>query len=156
MVTVNFTLTIPLMNILHNMGVVYSCPSCPAYGSDAGRKMAEAIGKTNTRNLKKKSSLKDILKLEESHGLDENIRHFCTFLETSYLLSLFTIICPVDFILLQYTLKTRDGDAITYDLLITYRSITPTTVTLSTSWYNKYSYFMDAENNKHTLGRDMS
>ena len=52
--------------------------------------------------------------------------------------------CPIDSKLHECTLKTRDDDAITYDLLTTYRSITPNTVILSTTWYNKYGFFMDA------------
>ena len=64
--------------------------------------------------------------------------------------------CPVDFKLRECTLKTRDGNAITYDLLTGYRSATPKIVALSTAWYNKYGYFVDAKNNKQTLGCDMS
>ena len=56
-------------------------------------KIVEAIGKNQYSRIKEnESSLKDVLNLEESHSLDENIRHLCTFLET-YLLSLFTIVC---------------------------------------------------------------
>ena len=66
------------------------------------------------------------------------------FLETYDLLFLFTIVCPVDSKLHnpECTFKTSDGDAITYDLLTSYRSITPKTIILSTAQYNKYGYFM--------------
>ena len=105
------------------------------HGSDAQRKMVESIGKNQFSKLKKnKSSLKDVLKLEGSHGLDQNIRHLCTFLKLYDLLSLFTIVCPVDSKLRECTLKTRgDDDAITYDLMTSYSSITPKTVPLSTT-----------------------
>ena len=110
--------------------------------------------KTNTRSLKKKSN---ILKLEKSHSLDKNIRHLSTSLESYELLSLFTIVCPVDSKLCECTPKIHsDGTAITYDLLASYCPITPKTVALSTAWYNKFDYFIDTQNNRQTLGRDMS
>ena len=64
--------------------------------------------------------------------------------------------CPVDSKFHECTLKTRDGNTITYDLLVDSYSVTPKIVTLSTAWYNKYGYFTDAKNKKQTLGRDMS
>ena len=65
--------------------------------------------------------------------------------------------CPVDSKLRECTLKTpSDGATITYGLLASYRYITPKAVALSTAWYNKFGYFIDAQNNRQTLGCDMS
>ena len=102
--------------------------------------MVEAIGRTQYSKFKEnESSLKDVLKLKEIQGLGETIRHLCTFLEAYDLLFLFTIVCPVDSKLCESTLKTCDYNAITYNQLTDYRSVTPTTVVLSTAWNNKYS-----------------
>ena len=119
--------------------------------------MVEAISKNEYSKFKEnKSSLKDVLKLEESQGLNETIRHLRLFLETCDIFSLFTIVCPTDRKLLVCTLKLHDGKPITYGLLTDYRAVTPKIVALSTVWYNKYGYFNDNQNNKHTLSRDMS
>ena len=118
--------------------------SRPAHGCDAERKMDEAISKNQYSKFKENEfSLKDVLKLEESHGLDETICHLRSFLETYDFLSLFTIVCPTDRKFRECTLKTHDGKPITYDLLTDYRSVTPKIVALSTAWYNKYGYLMD-------------
>ena len=95
-------------------------------------------------------------RLEESHGLDKNIRHLRTFLESYDISALHTIVRPVDSKLRICTLKTRDGVAITDDLLTNYRTISLKTVAHSTAWYNKYGFYMDAQNKRQTLGRDMS
>ena len=44
-ITVSFSSPIPPTNVIHNVGVVYPRMSRPAYGSDAERKMVEAISK---------------------------------------------------------------------------------------------------------------
>ena len=133
-VTVSFTLPTLPTTIINNVGVVYSRTSRPAHGSDAERKMVDAIGKNQYSKFKEnESSLKDGLVLEDSQGLDKTIRHLNTFLETYDLLFLFTIVCPVDSKLRECTLKTRDGNAITYDLLTDYHSVTPKIVALSTA-----------------------
>ena len=156
-ITVSFASPTPPTNAIHNVGVVYSRTSRPAHGSDAERKMIEAISKDQYSKFKENEySLKDVLKLEQSQGLDETIRHPCSFLETYDLLFLFIIVCPVDFKLRECILKTRDGNANTYNLLTDYRLVIPKKVALSTAWYNKYGYFTDTQNKKHTLGRDMS
>ena len=56
----------------------------------------------------------------------------------------------------ECTPKTRDGKPITYNLLKDYCSVNSKIVALSTAWYNKYGYFVDAQNKKQTLSRDMS
>ena len=157
-ITVRFQSSTQPTNAIHNVGVVYSRLSRPAHGSDAERKMVDAISKNQYSKFKEnESSLKDVLKLEESQGLDESIRHLRTFLETYDLLPLFTIVLPTDQKLRVCTLKLHnDGKSITYDLLPDYHTVTPKIVGLSTAWFNKYGYFMDNQNNKQTLGRDMS
>ena len=42
---VNFDSATPPTNASHNVGVVYSCTTRPTHGSEAERKMVEAIGK---------------------------------------------------------------------------------------------------------------
>ena len=143
--TINFDSVTPTTNAVHNVGVVYSRMTRPAHGSEAEQKMIEAIGKNQySKFTENESSLKDVLKLEESHGLDKNIRHLCTFLESYDLLALFTIVCPVDSKLRECTLKTLDSVAITDDLLTSYRTISQKLVAQSTAWYNKFGYFKDA------------
>ena len=93
----SFSLPTPPTNAIHNVGVVYPRTSRPAHGSDAEQKMVEAISKNQYSKFQEnESSLKDVLKLEESQGLDETIRHLCSFLETYDLLFLFKIVCPAD------------------------------------------------------------
>ena len=61
---------------MHNVGVVYSRLYHPVYGSDAEIKMVKAISKNQySKSKENESSLKDVLKLEESKGLNETIRH---------------------------------------------------------------------------------
>ena len=87
----------PPTNAIHNVGVVYSRLSRPTHESDAERKMVEAIRKKQYSTFKENESvLKDVLKLEESQGLDETIRHLFLFLKTYDLLSLSTIVCPTN------------------------------------------------------------
>ena len=118
--------------------------------------MVEAINKNQYSKFKENEcSIRDILKLEEIQDLDKTILYICTFLETYDLLFLFIIVCPVNSKLCKCTLKTRDGKAITYDLLTVYRLVTPKTVKLSTTWYNKYGYLIGAQNDKQTLSCDM-
>ena len=82
-ITVNFASSTPPNNALHKVGVVCFRTSRPVHGSGAEQKMVEAIGKNQYSKFKEnESSLKDILKFEESHGLDENISNLCMFLET--------------------------------------------------------------------------
>ena len=96
----------PPTNAIHNVGVVYSRLSRPAHGSDAERKIIEAISKSQYSKFKEnESSLKDVRKLEVSQGLDKTIRHLRLFLETYDLFSLFTIVCPTNRKLRACTLK---------------------------------------------------
>ena len=98
--------------------------ACPDYSSDAEIKMVEVISKKQYSKFKENdSSLKDVLNLEESQGLDETIYHLCLFLKTYDLLFLFTIMCPTDRKICECTLKTLDGKPITYNLLTDYRSV---------------------------------
>ena len=53
-ITVNFALSTPPKNALHNVGVGYFCPSRPAHGSDAEQKMNEAFSKIKYCKFKKK------------------------------------------------------------------------------------------------------
>ena len=156
-ITVSFTSPTPPTNAIHNVVVVCSRTARSTHCSDAERKMVKAIIKNQyLKSKENESSLKDVLKLEESQGLDETIRHLCSFLETCDLLFLFTIVCRIESKLRECTLKTRDGNPITYDLLTDYRSVTPKIIALSIAWYNKHGYFTDNQNRKQTLGRDMS
>lgn len=120
----SFVSLIPPINTLQNVGVVYSRMPCPVHLFNTEWEIVEAIDKIQYSQFKENdSSLKDVLKFEESHGLDKkNILHLCTFLKTYDLVSLFPIVCPVDSQLRGCTLKTRDDDAITHDLLTNYRS----------------------------------
>ena len=72
--TVIFEITTTPPNASQKGGVVYSRTNRPAHGSEADQKMAEELSKNQYSKFQEnKSSLKDILNLEESHGLDENI-----------------------------------------------------------------------------------
>ena len=171
--TIRPTLHQPMTYMLHCITGSFSSPttyklhpqrcSClfrtsrPAHVFDDERKMVEAISKKQYSKFKEnKSSLKDVLKLGESLGIDDTIRQFRSFLEIYDLLFLYTIVCSADSKLRKCTLKLRDGKPITYNLLTDYRSVTPKIFTLSTAWYNKYEYFTDSQNRKQTVGCDMS
>ena len=148
----SFSSPTPPTKAINNVGVVYSGLARPAYCSDAERKMVEAISKNQYSKFKEnESSLKNVLKLEKSQGLDKTIRHLCSFLETYDLLSLFIIVCPTDRKRHVCTLKLNDGKPITYDLLTDCRAVTPKIVGLSTAWFNKYGYFMDNQIKKPRL-----
>ena len=75
-ITISFSSPTPPTNAMHNVGVVYSRLYHPVYGSDAEIKMVKAISKNQySKSKENESSLKDVLKLEESKGLNETIRH---------------------------------------------------------------------------------
>ena len=120
--------------------------------------MFEAIGRNQYLKFKEsKENLTDIIKLDESRGLDETIWQVKTALETYHHLSKLTIEYLMYFKLWECTLKKRSNcTIITLDLLTSYHSVSPKVVTLSSAWYDQFVSIVDVSGKRQTLGRDMS
>jgi hypothetical protein len=149
----------PTPNADYEVGVVLSKEHRPALGSDAERKLLEGICKNQYDKYNRaESSMKSIERLLQSRGIMDTITATTAVLDRYDMKQPFTIIFPMDPTLQKISLKmTFDGSAPrTVDLLVDFRKVTKEEVALSCSWWNLHGFFMDGENHKQSLSRDMN
>ena len=153
----SFTSTSPNQNDIHNVGIIHPRASCPVLGPSAEGKIIIALSKNQYPKFSKsESSLKDVTRLDQARGIDDNIRHYSTVLEMYDLLEIYDIVYPKDPTLQLVTIKFKKGIPVTKSLLKNFRSISITDVALSSSWYSKFDSFSDSYGTTQTFGRDMS
>jgi hypothetical protein len=149
----------PVQNTDYEVGVVLSKANRPAAGSDDERKLVEGICKNQYQKYKRaETSMKSIERLLQSRGIMDTITGTTTVLDKYDMRQSFTIVYPVDTTLTKVSLKMKfDGSGPrTVDLLTDFRKVSKIDVALSCSWWNLHGFFMNKDNEKQSLSRDMN
>jgi hypothetical protein len=149
----------PVQNTDYEVDVVLSKASRPAAGSDDERKLVEGICKNQYQKFKRaERSMKSIERLLKRRGIMDTITGTTTVLDKYDMRQSFTIVYPVDTTLTKVSLKMKfDGSGPqTVDLLTDFRKVSKANVALSCSWWNLHGFFLNKDNEKQSLSRDMN
>lgn len=100
--------------------------------------------------------MKDVNRLDQARGIDDNIRQCAQFLEMYDIMQPFDIVYPKDPALKLVTLKVKGGSPVVKSLLNNFCNLSIEQVALSSSWYSKFGSFTDSAGDTQSFGRDLS
>jgi hypothetical protein len=147
----------PTPNTDYDVGVVISKANRPAQGSDDETKLIERLCKNQYPKYKKaETSMKSVERLLQSRGITATINGTKTLLDKYDMMQTFTIVLPTDPTLTKVALTSVNGVPTTFDLLVDFRKVTKEQVALSCAWWNLHGFYLDNDDKKISLSRDMN
>ena len=157
--SLEFTTEEPTQNTDYEVGVVISKQNRPTPGTDDETKLVERLCKNQYPKFKKaETSMKSVERLLQSRGIMDTIDGTTTLLDKYDMKEPFTVVFPTDPTLTKVALAMNsDGTTVkTINLLVGFRKVTKTEVALSCAWWNLHGFYLDKNNVKQSLGRDMN
>ena len=152
-----FSNSSPNQNNAYNVGIVHPRVSRPDAGTSAETKLIQALSKNQYPKFSKsESSLKDVNRLDQARGIDDNIRQCAQVLEMYDIMQPFDIVYPKDPALKLVTLKVKGGSPVVKSLLNNFCNLSIKQIALSSSSYSAFGCFKDSAGAIQNFGRDLS